>query len=472
MNVIKYLNKINFIKSSLDDSVSELLVEKNKQIIFFLNTHSIVVSLTDLKFLKAILYSKKIFVDGIGLFIANLFFNKNNNSIRITGYDFFLSFLHRTNKRKKFFFLGSDTDTLERIKKRINNENILIDCEYFSPPFKDRFSIEDNRVILEKINNFNPDVIFVGMTAPKQEKWAYENIKKVHCNLIVCVGAVFSFFSLKESRAPKLFRDLGFEWLYRLFNSPKKIYKRVIFSGTFFIYLVIKNLLFSIIGLTAYKKININIYNNINNINLNKSFVYVAFNLAFISFFYSKKINNINNFVFWPDGITSLLFNNKIKKIAGRNILDNFMIPKYIKNLRVIGSYNKIIEDYLKKKFPLVQIIFNQVPYSTVENIFDSLPEILIDDLCLIILPTPKQEALANLILEKYKFARIICIGGGIRMSAGLEPVVPKFLENLGMEFIWRLQFETIRRLIRLIQSVFYFSLYLLQNKYKIRLIV
>jgi N-acetylglucosaminyldiphosphoundecaprenol N-acetyl-beta-D-mannosaminyltransferase len=452
--------------------VSELLVKKDKQIIFFLNTHSIVVSLTDLKFLKAILYSKKVFVDGIGLHIANLLFNKNKNSARITGYDFFSSLLHKTNKRKNFFFLGSDNDTLERIKKRINIENPLIDCEYFSPPFKDKFSIEDNSIILEKINNFNTDVIFVGMTAPKQEKWAYDNIKKVNCNLIVCIGAVFSFYSLKESRAPKLFRDFGFEWLYRLFNSPKKIYKRVIFSGTFFIYLVIKNLLFSIIGLTAYKKININIYKNINNINFNKSFIYAAFNLAFISFFYSKKINNINNYIFWPDGVTSLLFNKKIKKIPGRNILDNFMIPKNINNMRVIGSYDKKIDDYLKKKFPSIQIIFNEVPYSTVENIFDSLPEIFIDDLCLIVLPTPKQEALANLMLEKYKFAKIICIGGGIRMSAGLEPVVPKFLENLGMEFIWRLRFETIRRLIRLIQSVFYFSLYLLQNKYKIRLIV
>lgn len=472
MNLNKYLNKINVIKSSLDDAISELLVKKDKQIIFFLNTHSIVVSLTDLKFLKAILYSKKVFVDGIGLHFANLLFNKNKNSSRITGYDFFSTLLHKTNKRKKFFFLGSDNDTLERIKKRINIENPLIDCEYFSPPFKDKFSIEDNSIILEKINNFNPDVIFVGMTAPKQEKWAYDNIKKVNCNLIVCVGAVFSFYSLKESRAPKLFRDFGFEWLYRLFNSPKKIYKRVIFSGTFFIYLVIKNLLFSFIGLTAYKKININIYKNINNINFNKSFIYAAFNLAFISFFYSKKINNINNYIFWPDGVTSLLFHKKIKKIPGRNILDNFMIPKNINNMRVIGSYDKKIDDYLKKKFPSVQIIFNEVPYSTVENIFDSLPEIFIDDLCLIVLPTPKQEALANLILEKYKFAKIVCIGGGIRMSAGVEPVVPKFLENLGMEFIWRLRFETIRRLSRLIQSVCFFSLYLLQNKYKIRLIV
>ena len=104
-------------------------------------------------------------------------------------------------KGKKIFFLGSTEKNLEKIKNRINKENKLIEVETYSPPFANKFSNQENNQIVSRINSFMPDYLFVGMTAPKQEKWSQEHKDRLNVKFIFnigffkCeIGFVFSFF--------------------------------------------------------------------------------------------------------------------------------------------------------------------------------------------------------------------------------------------------------------------------------------
>lgn len=90
--------------------------------------------------------------------------------------------------------MGSSEKVLALIKRRAAVDFPHIEVETYSPPYKPEFSEEDNRAIVEAINKANPDLLWIGMTAPKQEKWAYThwNELKIHCHCGT-IGAVFDF---------------------------------------------------------------------------------------------------------------------------------------------------------------------------------------------------------------------------------------------------------------------------------------
>ena len=105
--------------------------------------------------------------------------------------------------------------------------------EYLSPPFKDSFSVEENQKFVSAINEFNPDVLFVGMTAPKQEKWVLQNKSKLNVKIIASIGAVFDFYAGNVKRPSKFWIDLGLEWFIRFLQEPKRLFKRNLYSIVF-----------------------------------------------------------------------------------------------------------------------------------------------------------------------------------------------------------------------------------------------
>ena len=90
--------------------------------------------------------------------------------------------------------------------------------------------------MIQKVNQFEPDVLFVGMTAPKQEKWSYENKEALNTKVICSIGAVFDFYAGTVERPSKVWIDLGLEWLGRLQKEPKRMWKRYIYYGFIFLY--------------------------------------------------------------------------------------------------------------------------------------------------------------------------------------------------------------------------------------------
>ena len=107
----------------------------------------------------------------------------------------------------------------------------------FSPPFKSEFSEEDNTLMVKAINDADPDLLWIGMTAPKQEKWAHAhwNELDIHCHC-GSIGAVFDFYAGTVKRAPLWWQEHSLEWLYRLLKEPRRMFRRYAFGNVKFIW--------------------------------------------------------------------------------------------------------------------------------------------------------------------------------------------------------------------------------------------
>ena len=161
---------------------------------------------------------------------------------RIAGWDLFTFEMERLNKKGgKCFFMGSSPQTLARIKEHAAKEYPHIEVETYSPPYKPVFSDEDNAAIITAVNQANPDLLWIGMTAPKQEVWAYTHWDELHIHCHAgTIGAVFDFFAGTVERAPKAWQDSGLEWLYRLLKEPKRMWRRYILGNARFLWLIFK----------------------------------------------------------------------------------------------------------------------------------------------------------------------------------------------------------------------------------------
>ena len=144
-------------------------------------------------------------------------------------------------KRLTVMFMGSSQKVLDLIVKRAAEVYPHLKIVTSSPPYKPEFSEEDNKAIVEAINAVNPDLLWIGMTAPKQEKWTYShwNELNIHCH-VGTIGAVFDFFAGTVERAPMWWQRHGLEWLYRLLKEPKRMWRRYIIGNTLFLWNMLK----------------------------------------------------------------------------------------------------------------------------------------------------------------------------------------------------------------------------------------
>ena len=138
-------------------------------------------------------------------------------------------------------FMGSSQKVLDLVVKRAAEVYPHLKIVTYSPPYKPEFSDEDNKAIIEAINAVDPDLLWIGMTAPKQEKWTYShwNELNIHCH-VGTIGAVFDFFAGTVERAPMWWQRHGLEWLYRLLKEPKRMWRRYIIGNTLFLWNMLK----------------------------------------------------------------------------------------------------------------------------------------------------------------------------------------------------------------------------------------
>jgi N-acetylglucosaminyldiphosphoundecaprenol N-acetyl-beta-D-mannosaminyltransferase len=144
--------------------------------------------------------------------------------------------MQRMEKQKgRVFFMGSSEKVLNLIEDRLSNQFPNITAGFFSPPYKAEFDVTDNQKILNEVNSFRPDVLFVGMTAPKQEKWVQEHKDKLDADVICSIGAVFDFYAGTVKRSGKIWIKIGLEWLPRLFREPRRLFTRNFVSTPLFL---------------------------------------------------------------------------------------------------------------------------------------------------------------------------------------------------------------------------------------------
>jgi N-acetylglucosaminyldiphosphoundecaprenol N-acetyl-beta-D-mannosaminyltransferase len=228
--------------SSLEDIAQDAVAAidgRAGQIVFACaNAHSMNMSRRDKKFRQALLDADQVVADGSGVrFVARL--AGKDVGPRIIGQAYFEALMKKLKSRNsgRVYFFGSSEATLNLIDQRFKRDYPeLTFCGATSPPFGE-WSDEANEEFLAKINDARPDVLWVGMTAPKQEVWVYENRRSLDVPVIGSIGAVFDFFAGTVKSSPQWVRTIGLEALYRLAMEPRRLWRRVLISSvTFLIY--------------------------------------------------------------------------------------------------------------------------------------------------------------------------------------------------------------------------------------------
>lgn len=195
----------------------------------------------DVLFSEALQKGDVLIPDGISIVKACRFLNaKSQPKERIAGWDLFVYEMEKLNRvGGRVMFLGSSDAVLNLIRQRVAEKYPKIEVDTYSPPYKPVFSDEENEAMISAINHSNPDLLWIGMTAPKQEKWAYTHLDRldVHCH-IGTIGAVFDFFAGTVKRAPERWQRAGLEWLYRLLSEPRRMWRRYFIGNAKFIYYI------------------------------------------------------------------------------------------------------------------------------------------------------------------------------------------------------------------------------------------
>jgi len=231
-------------RKSLDAATGEALAAiggRRPSVIFACaNPHSLVTAQIDQAFKSVLNNADLVVADGVGVTIMARFAGVKVGP-RITGDEYFFSLMKALHERgpAKVYFFGSSDKVLNLISERMQREFPRLKlCGTLSPPFRP-WSTEEDAAMVASINDADPDVLWVGMTAPKQEKWVEANRYHLHAPVIASIGAVFDFYAGLNPRAPRWVCTLGLEWLYRLLREPRRMWRRTFVSAPKFVALVI-----------------------------------------------------------------------------------------------------------------------------------------------------------------------------------------------------------------------------------------
>ncbi len=226
---------------------------EGKLLINTINAHSYNTARKDSLFAEALTNGDVLLPDGVSIVMACKWIKaKSLPKERIAGWDLFAFEMEKLEREseelrtkseesKIVMFMGSSQKVLDLIVKRAAEVYPHLKVVTYSPPYKPEFSDEDNKAIIDAIHAANPDLLWIGMTAPKQEKWTYSHWKElnIHCH-VGSIGAVFDFFAGTVKRAPMWWQDHGLEWLYRLLKEPKRMWRRYIIGNALFLWNMVK----------------------------------------------------------------------------------------------------------------------------------------------------------------------------------------------------------------------------------------
>ncbi len=226
---------------------------EGKLLINTINAHSYNTARKDSLFAEALTNGDVLLPDGVSIVKACKWIKaKSLPKERIAGWDLFVFEMEKLEREseelrtkseesKIVMFMGSSQKVLDLIVKRAAEVYPHLKVVTYSPPYKTEFSDEDNKAIIDAIHAANPDLLWIGMTAPKQEKWTYSHWKElnIHCH-VGSIGAVFDFFAGTMKRAPIWWQEHGLEWLYRLLKEPKRMWRRYIIGNTLFLWYMVK----------------------------------------------------------------------------------------------------------------------------------------------------------------------------------------------------------------------------------------
>lgn len=137
---------------------------------------------------------------------------------------------------KKIFLYGSTNDILEKIKSKAKKAYPCLQIKSYSPPFRE-LNEDEKKEVIKMINDYHPDFVFVALGCPKQEKWMAEHKDKIN-SCMIGLGGAFEVYAEVKTRAPEWMQRHSLEWLYRLLQDPKRLWKRYLVTNTLFLILI------------------------------------------------------------------------------------------------------------------------------------------------------------------------------------------------------------------------------------------
>lgn len=218
-------------------SVVASLIEKNgnKKTLFYVDAHHFNIANKDLAFKKILQEATFVHASGIGPVLASRMLGQSLPE-RTPTPDFIEEIFSIAEKKKwSFYLLGGEEDVIEKTVKNLQKSFPGMKIVGYHHGF-----FTNNNKIAEDINRVKPDIILVGMGPPKQEVWIAENKERINARIFWGVGALFDVLSGKRKRGPKWVRRLGFEWVFRLIQEPRRLWKRYIFGNTEFVFIVLQ----------------------------------------------------------------------------------------------------------------------------------------------------------------------------------------------------------------------------------------
>ena len=233
---------VNYTVTTISEAVNRIMSSVNKlagQYICFSNVHTTVMAHDDASYRDILNHAAYAFPDGnpIAKQIAKSGYPEVE---RVAGPDFMdRMFFATANTDIKHYFYGSTEETIANLKTNLEQRYPGIQIVgMVSPPFR-ALTPEEDEAAIKAINESGASLIWIGLGAPKQEKWMAAHQNKIN-GVMLGVGAGFDFHAGTIKRAPLLIQKLGLEWLYRLFQNPKRLFKRYLVTNTKFLWMTRK----------------------------------------------------------------------------------------------------------------------------------------------------------------------------------------------------------------------------------------
>lgn len=217
------------------DKIEEFILSGEPHLVVTPNVDHVLLTRRDPDFKKIYDEANLSVVDGVPLLWAASFLNQPLVE-RVNGTDLFVNLCElAANKNYKVFFLGSAPGVADRasenLQKKFNGLNVVGTC---SPPLGFEHDDEENKKVVNVIKEAKPDILFVALGAPKQEKWAHKYKSELKASVIVGIGASLEYLAGHTKRAPKWMQKAGLEWFFRVASAPLRYGRRYLGDLSFF----------------------------------------------------------------------------------------------------------------------------------------------------------------------------------------------------------------------------------------------
>lgn len=167
---------------------------------------------------------------------------------RVYGPELMETFCRETGAKYRHFFYGGAPGIADRLAQVEQERHGIRIAGTYCPPFRP-LTAEEDKAVIAMINEAAPDVVWVGLSTPKQERWMYEYRNRLNVPLLLGVGAAFDLNSGQLKQAPEWMREHGLEWLFRLMAEPKRLWRRYLVQGSRFVW----NVLLELTALRIYE---------------------------------------------------------------------------------------------------------------------------------------------------------------------------------------------------------------------------